>query len=328
MTHDEITLLREARPEAAAYDPEAKARLRGRLLAAADVPERRAGVRGRQRFALAGALAVAAAAGVVAVPALDRDAPAPLPAPRESAEPLAMGPVASVVSLADNAARAAARRSDAPRPDQWSYVKTVLASSSKGTGGSLFGPPDRRMTFEEWRKADGTRSARREGGRVVARAGDQGPVPYPDLLRLPHDPDALLAEVRRRVAAEKAPIADGERAFQVIEMMMRDAALPLKVRAAMYGALAKMPGVRFEDRAADILGRRGVTLYQVVEGYLRAEIMVDPRTYDYLGFRFVVVKPHRDTNEHGAERRYKPGEVLGWGGAATMAVVDGPGERS
>ncbi|MFI6514334.1 CU044_5270 family protein [Spirillospora sp. NPDC050679] len=327
MTHDEIALLREARPEAAAYDPEAKARLRGRLLAAADVPERRAGAHGRRRFALAGALAVAAAAGVVAVPALDRDAPAPLPAPRESAEPLAMGPVASVVSLADNAARAAARRSDAPRPDQWSYVKTVLASSSKGVGGSLFGPPDRRMTFEEWRKADGTLSARREGGRLVTQKG-QGTIPYPDLLKLPHDPDALLAEVRRRVAAEKAPVADGNRAFQIIEMMMRDTALPLKVRAAMYGALAKMPGVRFEGRAADILGRRGVTLYQVVEGYLRTEIMVDPRTYDYLGFRFVVVKPHRDSDEHGVQRRYKPGEVLGWGGAAVMAVVDGPGERS
>ncbi|MGI5165929.1 CU044_5270 family protein [Spirillospora sp. CA-253888] len=323
MTHDEIALLREARPEAAAYDPEARARLRARLLTAADGPERRAGVRGRRRFVLAGALAVAAAAGVVAVPLLDRDAPAP----RESTEPSAMGPVASVVSLADNAARAAARRSDAPRPDQWSYVKTVLASSSKGVGGSLFGPPDRRMTFEEWRRADGAQSARTEGGRVVTRAGGQGPVPYPYLLRLPHDPDALLAEVRRRVAAEKAPIADGERAFQVIEMMMRDAVLPLKVRAAMYGALAKMPGVRFENRAADILGRRGVTLYQVVGGYLRAEIMVDPRTYDYLGFRFVVVKPHRDSDEHGVQRRYKPGEILGWGGAATMAVVDGPGER-
>ncbi|WP_067488977.1 CU044_5270 family protein [Actinomadura hibisca] len=323
MTRDEITLLRAARPEAAAYDPEAKARLRARLVVATDGPEPRAARRTRRRFLVAGALTAVAAAGVVAVPAMDLSGPG---TPGKPAKPLVLGPVASAASLADNAARTAvAQGPDVMRPGQWGYVKTVLASSSKGVGGSLNGPPDGRMTTEEWRKADGSKVARYFEGRLEVTGGF-GAYAYPELVKLPTDPQAMLAEVRRRVAAEGAPVAADERAFQTIEIMMRDVPLPLKTRAALYGALAKQPGVRFEARAADILGRRGVTLYRI-DGHIRSEIMVDPKTYAYLGFRFVVVKPHRDTNEHGVERRYKPGQILGWGGAATMAAVERAGDR-
>ncbi|GAA2398597.1 hypothetical protein GCM10010191_01680 [Actinomadura vinacea] len=61
------------------------------------------------------------------------------------------------------------------------------------------------------------------------------------------------------------PMGDEERnenAFSYIAASMHDSALPAKLRAAMYGAMAKIPDVRYEPRASDLEGRPGVTRYR------------------------------------------------------------------
>ncbi|MFC7569669.1 CU044_5270 family protein [Actinomadura namibiensis] len=332
VTHDEIDLFRRARPEAPAYDPAAKAGLRERLAAQTieETPVRTR--RPVRRFAAVGALTAAMAVGVTVVQNVEWGGGAPGPDGRS--RPVVLGPVANAAAgefAAKAIDRANAESPATPRPDQWGYVKSVHAESSKGTGGRLFGPPDRRVTEESWRRVDGTQSATVVRGKVQVRPVtdlERSAVPrndYPYLLSLPTDPKALLDTVYK--ATESHPVDRNAAAFGAIEAFMRDAALPPRLRAAMYGALAKIPGIQFERRAADILGRPGVTFSVVEEGYLRSEIMIDPRTYEYLGHRTVVIKAHRATTEHGTVIRDRPGTVLGWGGLVRAGIVDGAGAR-
>ncbi|MEV0830286.1 hypothetical protein [Nonomuraea rubra] len=67
-----------------------------------------------------------------------------------------------------------------------------------------------------------------------------------------------------------------------------------------------------------------MTLYRVHEGYLRDEIFVDPETYEYLGYRTIVV---RDFEQPGAYDSVKKGQLLGWGSVIASGVVDRPGLR-
>ncbi|SEG81574.1 hypothetical protein SAMN04489712_11487 [Thermomonospora echinospora] len=342
MTRDEIMLFREARPDVPPYDPHAKAQARARLLAAAGgeaktTPARQARRRSgpmttRRRFLAVAALTTGVAVGVTVVQGVELPGGAE---PGGSGGRVSLRPVADAEDLAANAAlKAAAEPDDRPRPGQWSYVKTVLASSSKGSGGRLFGPPDRRLTIERWTSADGRRIAISQDGGPL-EFGEDGPAhgvsprsDYPYLLSLPTDTGALLAEIHRGIEREGGWPSErrDQRAFEVIEIYLRDVVLPARVRAAMYGALTKIPGVEYEAGAADIVGRPGVTLHLLAEGYLRYEVMIDPRTYEYLGFRYVAVRDHRTQGLDG-ESHVRKGQILGWGGMAESGIVDEAGRR-
>jgi hypothetical protein len=166
-------------------------------------------------------------------------------------------------------------------------------------------------------------------------------------MSLPTQPAALLAEVHktidavhaRRLAEWSKPMPEGlpertrkkyalmkkmkpvpptpeernARAFELIALYMRDAVLPRKIEAGLYGAMAKIPGVRYEAKATDIAGRPGVTLSRMENGHLRSEIFIDPKTYDYMGFRVITIKK---------------GEIVGWGGMIKSGFVAKPGQRT
>ncbi|HEX2315635.1 MAG TPA: CU044_5270 family protein, partial [Thermomonospora sp.] len=229
-----------------------------------------------------------------------------------------------------------AAKSDRPRPDQWSYLKGIAVGSSGGVGGMLFGEPDQRRTYERWVSADGTRTATRDkNGRlridpVSSMPGMSPPSGYPYILKLPTSADALLAHLDRVLDKEggrgESTEARASRMFQIMEIWMREVAIPADLRAAMYEALGRIPGVRFENRAADVAGRPGVTFHRFEEGYLRTEIMIDPRTQAYMGYRVVAVRDHVSRGTDG-ERRIAKGHILGWGAVVRTAIVDRPGER-
>ncbi|MFI0447301.1 CU044_5270 family protein [Actinomadura sp. 6N118] len=325
MNDDEITVFRKARPEVPPYDDAAKARARSRLL---DARTRRTGRSFRlpRLTSAQGLLAVGAATAV-----------------------LIAGPTLLIKNLDGKTHRTTGTGNrtnalgpgatdDRPRPGQWSYTKSLHASSSKGAGGSLFGPPDRRVTREEWRSVDGKQTAFMDKGKLQTQTGAVGAVPsasprsdYPYLLSLPAEPAALLAEVGRNIDKENGPTkATAEqrasRMFQIMEIWMRDVALPAKLRSAMYRALGQIPGVKYEGKAADIAGRSGVTFFRIEEGYLRNEIMVDPVTHQYLGFRAIAVRNHLSKADDGNMPR-KRGDILGWGGLVKVGFVDKPGQR-
>ncbi|MGW3351908.1 CU044_5270 family protein [Nonomuraea rubra] len=346
MIVDELRQLKDrhdAMPEA---DDEVVARARARLLAHLSAPRPRAGgsrprvfarppgPRARPRLGwVAGLGAAALAVVLVAVITITAREGSPPVQAQPPATPLRLGPVASAEDLAGNAAALAAAAPDpVPEPGQWAYVKSrnVLQQSKTRT-----------RTHELWRRADEKQFAYLEDGELEVVDGSEFEVTYPYLLSLPTDPAALLASVYAEVDAQHArrqeerrggratvpPLTQEQRhtyAFQHIVQGMRDAVLPRTLRAAMYGALAKIPGVRYEARATDLARRPGVTLYRVHEGYLRDEIFVDPETYEYLGYRTIVV---RDFEQPGAYYSVKKGQLLGWGSVIASGVVDRPGLR-
>ena len=312
--------------------------------------------------AAAALLAVATTVVTREAPGVTREKSAEVPQARPSATvtELRLRPVANAQDLADNAAVLASDKPEwSARPTQWGYVKSLRAQTRVDGGEWLRGRPPVTNTYEQWRQLNDKAFATVEKGKLEISKGSQFEVTYPYLLALPTDADQVLdriyetvdtenarnrtsslrsaqerAENRgktpkeaKRLAEESVPVLTSvgrdRWAFQLIAMGMGDAALPPRLRAAMYGAMAKIPGVRYEAKSSDLLKRRGITLYHVKDGYLRDEIFINPKTYEYLGCRTIVVKDHKD-RPFGT---MKKGEIHNWDALIKAAVVDRAGQR-
>jgi len=331
MTTDEITTFREARPDVPPYDPVAKARLRAKLL---NAPETRAHRAPRRPFLVLGVAGagVAVAAAAVGFNVLQNGDGSPAPALAKQ-QPLRMRPVANAMDLANNAAVvAAAKPDDGPRPTQWAYSKNISAQT-KVDGGpwlKLGGRPKVTAPTEVWTRADDKQWADIRKGRLSVHQGSEAQVNYADVLALPADPDRLLAAVYKKVSLQEDVQRGGvearnQYAFMEIEASMWDTALPSRLRAALYGALAKIPGTTYEAHAKDLAGRRGVTLYRVHYGYLRDEVIIDPKTYEYLGSRSFTIRAYKDPS--GDKQNAEKGEVWTWISKIGVGIVDRPGQR-
>jgi hypothetical protein len=244
-----------------------------------------------------------------------------------------------------------------PRPHQWVYDKELRVEYGSR----------KPSTVELWNRVDGKKFAwptsdRRTAGasKVVREKRKLPPIPqgcppgqplrirpavglgkfFPDPAAVPTDPDGLLAAIYRLVEdPECAPILVGDtvqdRAFILIDGMLMTL-MPAEVRAALYQALAKIPGVTVVHGATDAAGRRGVAFARAaaIEGpgssdWLRVEIILDPDTYRYLGARHVVTRDHftPDTPSGSKGTRNHKGQVLVSRAQVALAVVDAPCQR-
>ncbi|HTR91875.1 MAG TPA: CU044_5270 family protein [Trebonia sp.] len=317
---------------------------------------------------LAGTLAAAVGAGAFAAVELS-GAPASRPRAEEgtvawSGHPTAAWPAAghpsygrasSAAQLVDYMTRAAASAPGrAPKPDEWVVVKSESADSSGGSGGYLFGPPDKREISLQWfsgetcgpvasvppvpattapdKTVTGTLSI---GGGGQSRIGCSGTtlggwqsVSYDYLNSLPADP-AALEEI---LASSAGPVTANTREqaiFQAIATLLdagevQGVVVPPKLSATLYRVLQQLPGVTFES-ATDLAGRRGIGFSMVLEGYLKLEIVIDPDTYTYMGYEYVAIKDHAMTGTDGTQY-VKAGHVMGWGALLGSAIVDKPGQ--
>jgi hypothetical protein len=284
---------------------------------------------------------VAAAAGVALVAVLGAAVlvARQLPQDREPAAPIA------------NAAE------PTPRPHQWVYTKELRVEY----GGR------KPFTHEHWVRVDGKKFVNSISNRRAARPKEvrrermqlrpfpQGCPPgqpvrirpavglgafFPNPSAVPTDPDGLLAAVYQLVESPAcAPIPVGDtvqdRAFMLIDGMLQTVQ-PAEVRAALYQALAKIPGVTVVQGATDAAGRRGVAFVRAaaIEGpgssdWLRLEIILDSHTYRYLGARHVVTRDHfiPDTPSGSKGTRFRKGQVLVSRAQLALAVVDAPCQR-
>jgi hypothetical protein len=244
-----------------------------------------------------------------------------------------------------------------PRPHQWVYSKELRVEY----GGH------KPFTIELWDRVDGKKVARPTSDRRTAGAPKVRtermqllPVPqgcppgqpqrirpavglghwFPNPAAVPTDPDGLLAAVYQLVKDPTcAPIPVGDtvqdRAFMLIDGMLQTVQPP-DVRAALYQALAKIPGVTVTQGATDAAGRRGVAFSRAaaIEGpgssdWLRLEIILDPTTYHYLGARHVVTRDHFIPNTPSGSKgtRFHKGQVLVSRAQVALAVVDAPCQR-
>jgi hypothetical protein len=244
-----------------------------------------------------------------------------------------------------------------PKPHQWVYTREWVMSDG---GGKPF-------TIELWDRVDGTKFARPTSDRRTAGAPNvrrersqlppfpQGCPPgqpirirpavglghfFPNPSAVPTDPDGLLAAIYQLVQdPECAPILVGDtvqdRAFMLIDGMLQTVQ-PAEVRAALYQALAKIPGVTVVQGATDAAGRRGVAFVRAAaiegpgsSGWLRLEIILDSHTYRYLGARHVMTRDHLipDTPSGSKGTRFRTGQVLVSRAQLALAIVDAPCQR-
>jgi hypothetical protein len=313
------------------------------------------GERGIQRrLVAAGAItaAAAAAAALAAAVVTGHDQPARrTPTATGSTKPptaVAPGPAATAAQLVAYATLAAAAGPPFnPRPHQWIYTKVLQAASSAGEGGYLFGPPNKRVTVTTWQRVDGLEVAYVRHGKVVISQSNlprpaHGKVTYlvatplgwpsatyPYLDSLPTNPGRLTALIKANLKAEPNPIgADGEGnvgVFNAIQALMQNVVLPPRLLAGLYGALARDPAVRFERSVTDIAGRSGVGFYTVQEGYLKEEIVINPRTYAYMGYQDVVIRAHTSVGLDMTSHFHK-GQILGWEARLDSGIVQRPGQ--
>lgn len=116
------------------------------------------------------------------------------------------------------------------------------------------------------------------------------------LAQQPRDPRKLLAAIE--AAVEPSSLNKGDRptmAFQMIAEVFATGYAPADLRAALYRAARLIPGITFQRNAKDLDGRRGVSISKPAPyGFLRTEIVFDPKTGQFLGERTIVVRSIED----------------------------------
>ncbi|WP_433228483.1 CU044_5270 family protein [Actinomadura formosensis] len=252
---------------------------------------------------LVSGLATATCGGVLAVAVLSgRDTPA-----------RPMGNVAAVLTqAADQTAH-----DPTPGPGQIVYQETVDRRRVGGTGRWY------RIRTETWLPVEGAATGLvRQRNSIRPGPGEQlppdgeitlGPCPAappierPYLGGLPADPDALL-----RLLAGEGEGPRGERMWSAASDLI-DRPAPPRVRAALYRAIAEIPGVRLRTDAVDAAGRPGVAITRTQDG-VRDELIFDRTTHRFLGTRTVITE---SGNPLGA-----PGTVTASSALLRTAIVD------
>ncbi|MEV3986706.1 CU044_5270 family protein [Nonomuraea sp. NPDC049758] len=233
-------------------------------------------------------------------------------------------------------AAAAAGRQQAPRPGQILYVNRTDQSRMFALGRDSRSEATQEINREYWIPAadpDGALTRltygklRTHTGQVPTSVETPGTVEFQragpctvNVLsptsegNLPADPDQLLARVRADADASvknerpepgaAPPSKDQiERLVEhtVVSRLVTLAGNPFPgpgLRAAVLGALSKMPTATMRTDLTDLAGRQGVGAsirYQGPDGWQRAELIFEPGTYRFLGSRFLSEPPRGGT---------------------------------
>jgi hypothetical protein len=297
--------------------------------------------RGR-RLVLATAAGAALVAGAVAAVAVV--APANLganPDPRSSSvgssnigsSNVELTRVARTIELA--AAYAAAQPFTPPRPDQWIYIQTrnlvpSAIAADKGQNSD--------STLRLWMRADGTKMAGYNPETGLLNVWDQDN-DYPALSTLPTDPAALLALLRAQLGVipsgdpmpPRPALPANEEEWSValfgrIAHILDGNLLPPDVTAALWRAAALIPGVTEASETVD--GRTLTAVGRIQEGWRFEQLLLDPDTHEYVGYRSVAVQDHTYTTGPNGPVTERAGQVQWAATRLAAAIVDAPGAAS
>lgn len=107
---------------------------------------------------------------------------------------------------------------------------------------------------------------------------------YQYLGSLPPQPAALRKII---LANNRGNLGE---AFTAIEAIFADFPMPARFQAELYAVLVSLPGVHFTRHAVDASGRTGAGLWYLVQGDYLEEVIVNPRTYVYMGGLSIAVQ--------------------------------------
>jgi hypothetical protein len=117
--------------------------------------------------------------------------------------------------------------------------------------------------------------------------------------------------------------------FHTISALLNAFAVPQRLQAELYGVLVSLPGVRFDKSVKDGVGRAGVGLYVVQGGWDKQEIIVDPKTYAYMGTVAIAVRTYTERCSGMCWPKvthYRKGEVIGWSVRLAQGIVQQAGQ--
>lgn len=303
-----------------------------------------ASIRRRRRHRLAAAVAV----GVVAVGAIATAAvmtrsgvnSGPVSLPVSPAAVVAVQPASATPAgpvLAKIAFVAARQPELAPRPDQFVYVKSLIAFTRPATEQTLDGPRvlaplhERQVWLAQEKTVAPVGQAQAgvivdgkpqqllitgyilENGKTTPIYSSDLGTTYTSLAALPTDPTALLQKIH---ALTKGQGDADAAAFAYLGELLREQMAPPAVSAALYRAAALIPGVVIVPDVVDAAGRHGFGVARATQGE-RYEWIFDKASMTYLGERDYLV---RDTSGG------KAGMLTGTTAVLSRGVVDKPGE--
>lgn len=200
-----------------------------------------------------------------------------------------------------------------PRDDQWIYQRTLWdlkRGSAYGMDRFLL-PEGAPGELEDWLRFDGKGWWEGKDGKAteaplkpdITLGGNQAYV-WDRWQTLPRDPQALLEEAYRVIDGGKiglmqtdwfAPHPDVFRdprkrdqaamaAIAQVLAMGRGLTAPQEVQATLYRALALIPGLEVVQDVKDAAGRDAIAVTVTVTSTAKVIILLDPSTYDYLGW--------------------------------------------
>ncbi|WP_051551753.1 CU044_5270 family protein [Nocardioides sp. URHA0020] len=316
----DLRTLRAAHPAPRTIElsPAHRARLEQRVLSTIAVHDRR-----RRRMATVGTVVLVAGClvAVLALALAGRTGPRP---PATTARAVVAAPAAVTVL---HQASVAALAAPAPEvsADQFVYVRSEVISNEGrfGEGVELGRPHEREIWLgQDPGPAASDKSVIREFGQDwpityggPAPAGLHRPT-YTWLAALPTDPDRLLDLLEQQVVVADRQDRD-QAVFNQIGDLVRESVLPPATAAALYEAVARIPGVRIDPAATDAMGRGGVGVTRADAAYGTSSTWIfDRHTHELLGTREFL------RGAGGQQVLFNATAVL------ERAVVDGLGETT
>ncbi|MGW0968014.1 CU044_5270 family protein [Streptomyces sp. NPDC002516] len=324
MNVDEMKDVREFRAGAPKPDRARLAAGRDRLSSAAGRGRGR-GPRADWRLA-----AVGAAAALTAVAVLASGLGAGGRSGTERTVPAAPRTVSGSVKEVLERAASTVERADprlTPHAGQWVYEKKL--SASPGVWPPTSGRPDPKPEPQEhWALyAD----PRFENGKEGDDRSLRERLRFLDAL--PDDPAAVLKQVRAYYPSGKGnPEPEGEHDMRALSVLFESQPIPPRALAKLYRALAAVPGAEVTGHLVrDLAGRDALAVGHDEKGQkIRLEILIDPRTYQYLGDRSIVVKDYKDSfpgADDTPDRPWKAGDLMFQNALLATGVVDHKGDR-
>jgi hypothetical protein len=131
------------------------------------------------------------------------------------------------------------------------------------------------------------------------------------LASLPRDPDQLYDRLHDDVGDRGEP-----HIVTYVADVLRSGLVPADLRAALYRALGKVPGLQITEEIANLDDQKGMA-FGIDDGGQRHDVIIDPATGQFIGERQVSTE----------DFEYLPkGVVMGYT-SVTTTVVDGMGVK-
>ncbi|WP_410657927.1 CU044_5270 family protein [Amycolatopsis sp. lyj-112] len=251
---DELKLIAERTDSVPLAESAALAAARARLMAevAAAKTENVVPLEKRRRWVWTGVGATGLAAAITAVVALT---PVGLEPPAATADPGA---------VLRSAAAAALKAPDTPpKPDQFIYTKTKQPDGERESWISADGTHDGMIKMADGSSfpLPGCRNGQAQAykGEEPLKGVTEPCTPRPGYrVDLPTDADAMFAHLNADNADHSGEKGDYNAMGKDVVALANETYLPPAVRAALFRAAAKVPGLRAVDHAKDGAGRPGV----------------------------------------------------------------------